>query len=507
MSTIDQEQVAAGTIILDNSTQEMHSDKELNAMNSGSSSDASIPVNSTENYNDSVQYDLSYKVGVAENRNLKFRKTMEDVHTYVENFNNKLDWGYFAIFDGHAGNQASKWCGANLHNLIEQQIQSNEKSEVSDMSKVNKMNGANVKGVGETNESSGESGTTANSAELTGTNVINGISSSEDQTSGDTPESIGTNDEAREPCKDTKEADAKEHKAQDLKQGEIEDLNEQKGSHEKGNNDNNNSHGSDDHHHHNHDHNHHNHHRASLKDIFQQEEDHGGHSHEEQDVRDILNNSFVDADKYICENLPGHSGCTAAVCVIRWEVPVTDTASSRKNSAQSGKSGCASGSANEDTAEEELAHKRMLYTANVGDTRIVLMRDGKAIRLTYDHKASDQYEMKRVEKAGGLIMKSRVNGMLAVTRSMGDKFFDKLVISNPFTTSVELTSKDQFLIIACDGLWDVVEDQEACDLINDNIHDLDPSKAAKFLVDYAMQSGTTDNITVMVIFFSTYEED
>ncbi|KAL6948956.1 hypothetical protein ACO0QE_001437 [Hanseniaspora vineae] len=502
MSTIDPEQLAAGNTSLDSPVQEMHTDKELNAMNSGSSSHGSNPVNATGSYNDSVQYDLSYRVGVAENRNFKFRKTMEDVHTYVENFNNKLDWGYFAIFDGHAGNQASKWCGANLHNLIEQQIQANETNKVSEITEMSKANGT-----------SRDSQITPNSGsvpEVDETSAKGSINDLGNQTN-DTPESISTNDEAREPCKETKEADAKEHRAQDLKQGEIEILSENNNSASNEHNDNNNSNSSAEHHSHHHHHRHH-HHRSSLKDISQEEEEHGGHSHEEQDVRDILNNSFVDADKYICENLPGHSGCTAAVCVIRWEVPVTDTEASGKNSNKSVHSSPHNGNAPEEEAEEEeeeedLAHKRMLYTANVGDSRIVLMRDGKAIRLTYDHKASDQYEMKRVEKAGGLIMKSRVNGMLAVTRSIGDKFFDKLVISNPFTTSVELTSKDQFLIIACDGLWDVVEDQEACDLINDNIHDLDPSKAAKFLVDYAMQNGTTDNITVMVIFFSTYEED
>lgn len=266
-------------------------------------------------------YQLSYSVGVAENKNANFRRTMEDVHTYVENFASRLDWGYFAIFDGHAGNQASKWCGSNLHSIIEKKI---------------------------------------------------------------------------------------------------------------------------------------------LED-------------ENKDVRDVLNDSFVYADKHINSRLEGNSGCTAAVGILRWEVP--------------------------DNLPSELIdlyqHKRMLYTANVGDTRIVLFRNGHSVRLTYDHKASDSIEMQRVEQAGGLIMKSRVNGMLAVTRSLGDKFFDSLVVGNPFTTSVEITTDDRFLILACDGLWDVIDDQEACEMIKD----MDNSdEAAKTLVRHALENGTTDNVTVMVIF-------
>ncbi|QLL34456.1 hypothetical protein HG536_0G03180 [Torulaspora globosa] len=270
---------------------------------------------------DEQHYKLSYRVGVAENKNAKFRKTMEDVHTYVKNFASRLDWGYFAVFDGHAGSQASKWCGSHLHTVVEQLLVENE----------------------------------------------------------------------------------------------------------------------------------------AL------------------DVRDILNKSFLVLDEQINTNLPGNSGCTAAVCILRWELPD-----------------------NEPGQLTDLAkHKRKLYTANVGDSRIVLFRKGQSVRLTYDHKASDILEMQRVEKAGGLIMKSRVNGMLAVTRSLGDKFFDGLVVGNPFTTSVEITADDEFLILACDGLWDVIDDQEACDLIKDI---KDPDEAAKILVRCALENGTTDNVTAMVVY-------
>lgn len=273
-----------------------------------------------QNEEDTPTYSLSYQVGVAENKNSRFRRTMEDVHTYVKNFASRLDWGYFAVFDGHAGTQASKWCGSHLHSVLEEKLL-------------------------------------------------------EDETS---------------------------------------------------------------------------------------------------DIRDVLNDSFLLVDKSINAEIDDNSGCTAAVCVLRWELP-------------------------DNISDDNInlnQHKRKLYTANVGDTRIVLFRNGSSIRLTYDHKASDQLEMERIEQAGGLIMKSRVNGMLAVTRSLGDKFFDSVVVASPFTTSVEITDQDDFLIIACDGLWDVLEDQEACELIRDIT---DPDEAARILVRMALEKGTTDNVTVMVV--------
>ncbi|KAG7857330.1 hypothetical protein KL919_003967 [Ogataea angusta] len=65
---------------------------------------------------------LSFDVGVCENRNSRYRPSMEDVHTYVANFAERLDWGYFAVFDGHAGKNAARWCGSNLHNILVEKI-------------------------------------------------------------------------------------------------------------------------------------------------------------------------------------------------------------------------------------------------------------------------------------------------------------------------------------------------------------------------------------------------
>ncbi|KAJ6466076.1 phosphatase 2C-like domain-containing protein, partial [Mycena vitilis] len=113
------------------------------------------------------------------------------------------------------------------------------------------------------------------------------------------------------------------------------------------------------------------------------------------------------------------------------------------------------------------AARRVLYSANAGHALGVLCRAGKAVRLTYDHKGSDKQEAKRITDAGGFVVSGRVDGVLAVTRSLGDSSMKEFVVGAPYTTETELCDDDEFLILACDGLWDVVTDQEAVDLIRD----------------------------------------
>ena len=103
-------------------------------------------------------------------------------------------------------------------------------------------------------------------------------------------------------------------------------------------------------------------------------------------------------------------------------------------------------------ASQQSQLRRVLYTANVGDARAVLSRAGKAVRLTYDHKGSDKQEAKRIMDAGGFVMNNRVNGVLAVTRSLGDSSMKEFVVGSPYTTETELSEDDEFLVIACDGV-------------------------------------------------------
>jgi protein phosphatase PTC1 len=96
--------------------------------------------------------------------------------------------------------------------------------------------------------------------------------------------------------------------------------------------------------------------------------------------------------------------------------------------------------------------RRVLYTANAGDARGVICRGGLGVRLTYDHKGSDKQEAKRITDAGGFVMSGRVNGVLAVTRSLGDSSMKEFVVGAPYTTETDLCEEDEFLILACDGV-------------------------------------------------------
>lgn len=185
------------------------------------------------------------------------------------------------------------------------------------------------------------------------------------------------------------------------------------------------------------------------------------------DITEALNESFLLADDHLSQEKM-NSGCTAVTALIRWE-PESENDSNRK---------------------------RLLYCANAGDARAVLCRNGKAIRLTYDHKGSDEQESKRILSAGGFMMNNRVNGVLAVTRALGDSSMKDFIIGNPYTCQVELTKEDSFLILACDGLWDVCSDQDAVNLIQDIE---DAQEASKKLLDFALNNFSTDNLSTMVV--------
>ncbi|RPA79164.1 PP2C-domain-containing protein [Ascobolus immersus RN42] len=195
-------------------------------------------------------------------------------------------------------------------------------------------------------------------------------------------------------------------------------------------------------------------------------------------IPEILDSTFTDCDDQL-EKLPvKSSGCTAVTAVLRWEDrPVEDEGAAPDS-------------------KLSTTRKRVLYTANVGDARIILCRNGKALRLSYDHKGSDDSEGKRVASAGGLILNNRVNGVLAVTRALGDSYMKELVTGHPYTTETVLTEEDEFILLACDGLWDVCSDQDAVNLVRDVD---DPEQASKMLVDHALAKFSNDNLSCMIV--------
>ncbi|KAF2140718.1 uncharacterized protein K452DRAFT_299439 [Aplosporella prunicola CBS 121167] len=255
-------------------------------------------------------------------------------------------------------------------------------------------------------------------------------------------------------------------------------------------------------------------------------------------IPELLDQTFTSVDQQL-EKLPlRNSGCTAVIAVLRWEDRVPNSQSATGSSAiaplaaaASAKAADTSTDAGAGTNQQQLTaqasavnsgsvppqvdannqpgteaklresaqRQRVLYTANVGDARIVLCRKGRALRLSYDHKGSDENEGRRIANAGGLILNNRVNGVLAVTRALGDSYMKDLVTGHPYTTETVIQpDQDEFIILACDGLWDVCSDQEAVDLVR-NI--ADPQAASKHLVDHALARFSTDNLSCMIVRF------
>jgi serine/threonine protein phosphatase PrpC len=159
-----------------------------------------------------------------------------------------------------------------------------------------------------------------------------------------------------------------------------------------------------------------------------------------------------------------------------------------------------------------------LTAANAGDSRVVLCQapesgcHPRAERLSIDHRPDDPREVQRIEQAGGFCVKGRVLGMLAVSRSLGDQVLKPFVIGEPHVCEREVVlhknsdddnnnnnigqQRRSFIIVACDGLFDVMSDQEACDLVY--AYKGERNEVAQVLVQEALRRGTTDNLTVVV---------
>src|SRR5690606_24844600 len=122
-----------------------------------------------------------------------------------------------------------------------------------------------------------------------------------------------------------------------------------------------------------------------------------------------------------------------------------------------------------------------------------------AINLTKDHKPDDVGELNRIKSGGGFVSENkRVNGILALSRAVGDVSLQPHVTYEPQVVVVTIKEEMEFIIIACDGLWDVISSEMAVKIVKE---ENDPVKAAVILKDYAYSLGSTDNISVIVYRF------
>ncbi|PPS14732.1 hypothetical protein GOBAR_AA05844 [Gossypium barbadense] len=162
------------------------------------------------------------------------------------------------------------------------------------------------------------------------------------------------------------------------------------------------------------------------------------------------------------------------------------------------------------TALIALIFGRTLIIANAGDCRAVLGRRGRAIEMSKDHKPNCTSERRRIEKLGGVIYDGYLNGQLSVARALGDwhmkgpKGSACPLSAEPELQETELSEEDEFLIMGCDGLWDVMSSQCAVTMARKELmlHN-DPERCSRELVREALKRNTCDNLTVIVVCFST----
>ncbi|KAF6986681.1 hypothetical protein CFC21_004406 [Triticum aestivum] len=153
------------------------------------------------------------------------------------------------------------------------------------------------------------------------------------------------------------------------------------------------------------------------------------------------------------------------------------------------------------TASTAVLLGNHLYVANVGDSRAVISKSGKAIALSDDHKPNRSDERKRIESAGGIVMWAgtwRVGGVLAMSRAFGNRLLKQFVVAEPEIQDQEIDDELEFLILASDGLWDVVPNEDAVSLVK---MEEDPEAAARKLTETAFGRGSGDNITCVVVKF------
>ncbi|KAL7696049.1 protein phosphatase 2C-like protein [Lotmaria passim] len=165
-----------------------------------------------------------------------------------------------------------------------------------------------------------------------------------------------------------------------------------------------------------------------------------------------------------------------------------------------------------------------LVVGNVGDCEVVLSRNGKPVVLTVRHTiASNPSEEERVRGVGGKVCHNRVGHpnynpavvSLAVTRAIGDAGFKLArytdgkasgVIAVPDTTITRLTDDDEFLVIGCDGLWDVMTYAEVVDFCYRRFQEGMPAQSiAEELAQAALAKGSTDNVTAMLVHLTRRE--
>lgn len=194
-------------------------------------------------------------------------------------------------------------------------------------------------------------------------------------------------------------------------------------------------------------------------------------------LKESLINTFLSFDKLLRNNYVLNSGCTCTLCII---------------------------------------NSNQIICANIGDSRTVLGSSSLIKQLSIDHKPNDEIERNRIINAGGSVSNAfgdrtfRINGDIALSRSFGDfhlkskfnlKENEQMLIAEPDIIIYDRNESDDVLVLACDGLWDVCNNEDVIDYVR-MLYKLGESSMlliAEDLIDHALECGSSDNITVIVL--------
>ncbi|OMJ65755.1 hypothetical protein SteCoe_37669 [Stentor coeruleus] len=167
------------------------------------------------------------------------------------------------------------------------------------------------------------------------------------------------------------------------------------------------------------------------------------------------------------------------------------------------------------TAVVALICRNFIFVANAGDSRCILSRDGRAVELSQDHKPDLPQERDRIIRAGGTVDDGRVMGNLNLSRSIGDLEYkknnsipakDQMISAFPDVRIEELGARDEFLVLACDGVWDMLTSQECVNFVSQRIKNKPLSTIAEETLDRCLapdiaSSGGLgcDNTTIVIV--------
>jgi serine/threonine protein phosphatase PrpC len=156
------------------------------------------------------------------------------------------------------------------------------------------------------------------------------------------------------------------------------------------------------------------------------------------------------------------------------------------------------------------------YFCNCGDSRAILVSDGMITFRTKDHTPEVASERKRVEESGGRVQDNRVDGLLAVTRALGDFHFkadrgshrhDQKVISKPDVSVIPRNHRtNEYVVLASDGLWGTITDEEVQAIVSARLaQGMSVGLVCDELIRMSIKRGSLDNIAVLILRFEKPE--